>query len=167
MVLACSKTEEPPAERSGKPHMMGEDMRGSESKNFDLTGYAECFSLQKFLSPCAPSSFFTCPLNVLRHFKTSSTRSPFDTSHATLSVIKNLFTSFHICAHAAELFQLLFQFALSNIPKTRRTRSWFCSKKTPPYLTVTPTISKECSGCDPKGGKKQSVPSKVQTNCPL
>lgn len=161
MVLDCSKKEEPPAERSGKPHMMGEDMRGSESKNFDLTGYEECFSLQKFLSPCAPSSFFTCLLNVLRHFKTSTNRPPFDTSTCHLVCDKNLFTSFHICAHAAELFQLLFQFPLSNIPKTHRTRS-SAVRKHHHTSRLHPRFPKNAMDVIPKGEKSRVCPAKYR-----
>lgn len=51
--------------------------------------------------------------------------------------------------------------------KTAWKPSASCRKKTPSYHTVTPTISKECDGLRPKGEDKQSLPVKVQTNCPL
>jgi len=62
------------------------------------------------------------------------------------------------------VFQQLLLFALSRILKT----AWkYCRKKTPSYHTLTPTISKECNGRVPKKEKKESLPGKVQTYCPL
>lgn len=95
-----------------------------------------------------------------------SIRPPFDATH-TVWIVKRICLSFHICIlFIVEVFQWLFLFALSRKLKTAWKHSTFCSKKTPSYHTVTPTISKECNGCVPKG-EKSSLPGKVQTNCPL
>lgn len=87
--------------------MMGvEELRGSVSKNFDLTGYEECFSPSKFFAPCVPSSSLTCSPNVFEAFFFFQNRPPFDTSHTNLDYDKNLFMSFHISTRLAESFQL-------------------------------------------------------------
>lgn len=80
---------------------------------------------------------------------------PFEDTH-TVQIAENLLMPPHICIlFIVEVFQRLFLFGLSRILKRSWKQSAFRSKKTPSYHTVTPTLSKECNGCVPKGDKSR------------
>lgn len=109
---------------------------------------------------CSCLCFSVYPCIIAETLYNCSIWPPFDTTH---TYEKNLFMSYHICPlFIVEVFQPLFLFALSKWLKTAWKHSTFCRKKTSSYHTVTPTISKECNGCVPKGEKSRVCPAKYR-----
>lgn len=180
MVLACSEKEEPPDKRSGKPQKWGGRIRGVRVREFwphwiwgawltralpsnipapmcsDTVSFCPCYWISCYLRKKAN-------LNLAASLYNRSVWPPFEATHTVWIVKENLFMSFHICIlFIVEVFQQLLLFALSRILKTAWKHSAFCREKTPSYHTVTPTISKECNGCVPKGEKSRVCQAKYR-----
>lgn len=146
MVLAYSQKEEPPAERSGKPHKWGRRIwRGAESEDVDFTSFCECLQFSGNMRSCIT----VVSDQVWRH--------AFHLDYKKNKICLCIFIS---ALFSVEVFQLLILLALSKILKTAWKHSSFCRRKTPSYHTVTPTISKECNGCVPKGERSIVCPAR-------